>query len=133
MDADTFPDFGLLEEDRRSAMDQICRIGRQTGFAAGQLDAARRAGELQSVEQVHRVQDGLELVKTVGPPAQNVEQQVDLTRRLLFEGLRHKKAPTSNASASHQRSATGTATYGPSVLKRLPGNHGRMSPSLKPT
>ena len=59
------------------AMDEIARIGRQTGVAAGELDSGPAAGKRQPVAEVHRVKDGFEVMKAVRSPAEDVQQQVD--------------------------------------------------------
>ena len=65
-------------------MDKIMLIGRQICVGTGKLNAGATAGKGQVIAQVDGVQDGFEFVKTVGPLAEHVQQQIDLARRIFF-------------------------------------------------
>ena len=54
-------------------------------MAAGQLNSLAGAGQAQIIEEGDGVNYGLEFVETIGASAENIQQQVDFTGRLLFE------------------------------------------------
>ena len=66
-------------------MDEVARIRRQTVVAASEPDLSRASGKGEPVAEVDRVKHGLERMKAVGTPAEDVQQQIDFAGRFLFE------------------------------------------------
>jgi hypothetical protein len=86
-------DLRGLQKPGGRAMNEIARIHRQSCVAARKFDRAAATFERQPVAKVDRLHDGFEFVKAVGPFAEDVQQQVDLAGRILFEqaGLHKNK------------------------------------------
>jgi hypothetical protein len=66
-------------------VNEIARIHRQRGVTARKFDRAAATFERQPVAKIDRLHDGFEFVKTVGAPAEDVQQQVDFAGRIFFE------------------------------------------------
>jgi hypothetical protein len=50
------------------------------------LQALTLSGEIQEIEEGDGLHDGFEFMKTIGPLAENVQQQVDFAGRLFLHG-----------------------------------------------
>jgi hypothetical protein len=85
MHRDAIVDICGLEKYFGGAIDKIAGISWQTWIAASELDSAASALKCETVIDGHWMHDRFEFVKTVGPLAEDVQQQIDLTRRLFFE------------------------------------------------
>ena len=77
------------------AIRQACADIRQIFIAARKLNSISTALKRQFIAEIHRLHDGFEFVKAVRPPAEDVQQQVNLAGRFLFwrrerDGRRHK-------------------------------------------
>ncbi len=59
-------------------MDEVLGIHRQLRVAACQLNTMLSARENQPVAKIDRLHHRFQFMEAVRPPAQNVEQQVDL-------------------------------------------------------
>src|SRR5688572_1099250 len=94
MDSDSGVDSAALEESEGRAMNEITCIGGQRRIAARQIDAAVRALKAEFITQVHRLHHRFQLMKAVGALAENVQQQIDFTRRWLAQRHDIKNAPT---------------------------------------
>ena len=93
MNAHPVADFRGLQKPGGGAMNQIARIRRQGGVAARQFDRTAAAFKRQPVAKIDRLHDGFEFVKSVGPFAEDVQQQVDFGGRIFSErhGLHKNK------------------------------------------
>ncbi len=88
VDADAVADIRRAEKCGSGALDKIASVRRQTGFAASKLNSSRGAGESEVVAEVDRMENRFEGVEAVGPPAEDVQQQVNLAGRFFFK--RHR-------------------------------------------
>jgi hypothetical protein len=66
-------------------VNEILRINRQAGIGARKLNPGPAARKAQLVAEIDRVHDGFKLMKAVGAPAEDVQQQVDLAGRFFFQ------------------------------------------------
>ena len=80
MNADAFADAGGFEEVFRGGEDEVPGVRRQKGVAALEAEPGAAALEGEGIVEVNRMQDGFQLVETVGALAQDVEEEVDLAR-----------------------------------------------------
>ena len=108
MDTHTLLDPRSVEEVRRSPVDQIRRIHGQPRIVAGKFHARTLPGEGQLVAEWHRLQDGFEFMKTVGPAGEDVEQEVDLAGRASFQ-LHHITVNEKGANRECRRLASNCA------------------------
>jgi len=81
----TVLDSRRLQKQRRGTMDQISGVCGQAGRAAAQFNALALPGKGQPVKHPDRVEHRFQVVKAIRAPAENVQQQVDLAGRLLFQ------------------------------------------------
>ena len=91
MDANTVGDLRRFNEFRGGAMHKIARIHGQGRIVTREIDTAAGFVEGKRVAQIDGMKEGFQFVKTIGPLAEDVQQQVDLAGGLSFEGHRHKK------------------------------------------
>src|SRR5690606_26323056 len=138
MNANARLDICCRQKFRRRAMHQIAGISRQRRIGTGKLNAALAPRKREPVKQVHRMKHRFQLVKTIRAPAQNVQEQIDLTGRLLLQ--RHARdllagaAEINNKKRANFRSArcSGETPVQSKIWKRLPGTNGATSPPLNP-
>jgi hypothetical protein len=83
MYANTSANSGTLHHASGGAIDEILRIGWQIRAIAGQLDAPGSLLEVQVIEERYWLNERFQLMKTVGSPAQDVEQQIDFAARVF--------------------------------------------------
>jgi hypothetical protein len=77
MNANATADLRGLQKPGGRAVNQIARVHRQRGVTARKFDRVAAMFERQPVAKIDRLHDGFEFVKTVGPFAEDVQQQVD--------------------------------------------------------
>ena len=58
-------------------MNEIAGVAGQIGVAAGKLEGIAGAFENQIVAIINRLHDRFQLVKAIGPFAQDIQEQVD--------------------------------------------------------
>src|SRR5262249_32706704 len=84
MDAHTAVDLEFAEKQTRCLHGEVVVAGGQGGVGAGEVDVARLQLDLDFIRQRDRRHERLQLVKAVGPLAQDVEIEIDLGRGGLF-------------------------------------------------
>ena len=72
---------------------EVAGIGGDAGLATGQFDAAFDQLDLDTVKNRHRQHEHFQLMKTILPPADDVEQEIDFAVRCLCPFQVTKKAP----------------------------------------
>ena len=83
----------LGQELLGGAPHEVAGVGGDAGLAAGQFDAAFDQLDLEPIKNRHRQHEHLKLMKTILPPADDVEQEVDFAVGCLCPFQVTKKAP----------------------------------------
>ena len=94
MDFDAVGDGRGVEERGGSLVHEVASVHWQRGNATSERDARSCRLHIELVAELHRLHDGLQLVKAILALAEDVEQQVDLAGGLADDGAQDKNAPT---------------------------------------
>jgi hypothetical protein len=78
-------DTGGGEEKPGRTTNQIAVIGGQAWVVTSELQTLRGGLAGQRIVEGNRVENAFQFVKSIRPPAQYIEQQIDFTRGLLFQ------------------------------------------------
>lgn len=116
MDLHTEPQAGVLRKDRRRAVGEVRGVGGHARIATGQAYAGLPPqGDLQTVRQGDRSHEGFDLVKSILPPPEHPEREVDFGRGVNCHA--GSNYPRMHASAKEKIIVAVDAPDAPSALR----------------